>query len=88
MTREDAPRETHGCFFYGVIAEFDVREGAVHDALVHADRDWNGHTSRPGRVRRRRRSGARVRPAGDRRDASPMEEMPALPGRRTGAAHS
>ncbi|MFE6163810.1 TetR/AcrR family transcriptional regulator [Streptomyces sp. NPDC056486] len=31
-----------GCFFYGVIAEFDAREGAVHDALVHADRDWNG----------------------------------------------
>ncbi|MFH8489625.1 TetR/AcrR family transcriptional regulator [Streptomyces longisporoflavus] len=31
-----------GCFFYGVIAEFDAREGAVHDALVHADRDWRG----------------------------------------------
>ncbi|MFG2498110.1 TetR/AcrR family transcriptional regulator [Streptomyces sp. NPDC048441] len=29
-----------GCFFYGVIAEFGAREGAVHDALVLADRDW------------------------------------------------
>ncbi|MEV8315917.1 TetR/AcrR family transcriptional regulator [Streptomyces sp. NPDC059900] len=31
-----------GCFFHGVIAEFGAREGAVHDALVLADRDWNG----------------------------------------------
>lgn len=31
-----------GCFFYGVIAEFDAREGAVHDALVRANRDWTG----------------------------------------------
>lgn len=31
-----------GCFFYGVLAEFDAREGAVHDALVRAQRDWNG----------------------------------------------
>ncbi|MEU7580362.1 TetR/AcrR family transcriptional regulator [Streptomyces sp. NPDC041068] len=29
-----------GCFFHGVIAEYDAREGAVHDALVRADRDW------------------------------------------------
>ncbi|MFE0178391.1 TetR/AcrR family transcriptional regulator [Streptomyces sp. NPDC059002] len=29
-----------GCFFYGVIAEFDAREGPVHDALVRANRDW------------------------------------------------
>ncbi|MGV9877860.1 TetR/AcrR family transcriptional regulator [Streptomyces sp. NPDC003006] len=29
-----------GCFFYGAIAEFDAREGAVHDALVRANRDW------------------------------------------------
>lgn len=31
-----------GCFFYGVIAEFGAREGAVHDALVRANRDWTG----------------------------------------------
>jgi AcrR family transcriptional regulator len=31
-----------GCFFYGVIAEFGAREGAVHDALAHANRDWTG----------------------------------------------
>jgi AcrR family transcriptional regulator len=29
-----------GCFFYGVTAEFDAREGAVHDALVEAQRAW------------------------------------------------
>ncbi|MFE1837544.1 TetR/AcrR family transcriptional regulator [Streptomyces sviceus] len=29
-----------GCFFYGVMAEFDAREGAVHDALVEAQRAW------------------------------------------------
>lgn len=29
-----------GCFFYGVMAEFDAREGAVHDALVDAQRAW------------------------------------------------
>ncbi|MFF7172643.1 TetR family transcriptional regulator C-terminal domain-containing protein [Streptomyces pseudovenezuelae] len=29
-----------GCFFYGVMAEFDAREGAVHDALVAAQRAW------------------------------------------------
>ena len=29
-----------GCFFYGVMAEFDAREGAVHDALVEAQRVW------------------------------------------------
>jgi AcrR family transcriptional regulator len=32
-----------GCFFYGVMAEFDAREGAVHDALVRAQRDWGAH---------------------------------------------
>ncbi|GAA3140772.1 TetR/AcrR family transcriptional regulator [Streptomyces rectiviolaceus] len=31
-----------GCFFYGAIAEFGAREGAVHDALVRADRAWTG----------------------------------------------
>lgn len=35
-----------GCFFYGVIAEFDAREGAVHDALVRANRDWTGQIER------------------------------------------
>ncbi|WP_405554562.1 TetR family transcriptional regulator C-terminal domain-containing protein [Streptomyces canus] len=29
-----------GCFFYGVMAEFDAREGPVHDALVEAQRVW------------------------------------------------
>ncbi|WP_322656392.1 TetR/AcrR family transcriptional regulator [Streptomyces justiciae] len=32
-----------GCFFYGVLAEFDAREGAVHDVLVEAQRYWTGH---------------------------------------------
>ncbi|WP_329333549.1 TetR family transcriptional regulator [Streptomyces sp. NBC_00663] len=32
-----------GCFFYGVLAEFDAREGAVHDALVETQRYWTGH---------------------------------------------
>ncbi|MGW0905526.1 TetR/AcrR family transcriptional regulator [Streptomyces sp. NPDC002853] len=35
-----------GCFFYGVIAEFGAREGAVHDALVRANRDWTGRVER------------------------------------------
>ncbi|GAA1895327.1 TetR/AcrR family transcriptional regulator [Streptomyces durmitorensis] len=35
-----------GCFFYGVIAEFDAREGAVHDALVRANHDWTGQVER------------------------------------------
>ncbi|WP_245239488.1 TetR/AcrR family transcriptional regulator [Streptomyces sp. MZ04] len=35
-----------GCFFYGVIAEFDAREGAVHDALVRANRDWTDQVER------------------------------------------
>ncbi|MGA4846040.1 TetR/AcrR family transcriptional regulator [Streptomyces sp. G5(2025)] len=35
-----------GCFFYGVIAEFDAREGAVRDALVRADRDWTARVER------------------------------------------
>ncbi|MFE1289837.1 TetR/AcrR family transcriptional regulator [Streptomyces sp. NPDC058751] len=29
-----------GCFFYGVIAEFDARSGPVHDAVVSAHRAW------------------------------------------------
>ncbi|MFE2213511.1 TetR/AcrR family transcriptional regulator [Streptomyces canus] len=29
-----------GCFFYGVMAEFDAREGPVHDALVEAQHVW------------------------------------------------
>jgi AcrR family transcriptional regulator len=29
-----------GCFFHGVMAEFDAREGAVHDALVEAQHAW------------------------------------------------
>lgn len=29
-----------GCFFYGVMAEFDAREGPVHDALVEVQRAW------------------------------------------------
>lgn len=29
-----------GCFFYGVIAEFDARSGPVHDAMVGAHRAW------------------------------------------------
>ncbi|MEU4171187.1 TetR/AcrR family transcriptional regulator [Streptomyces sp. NPDC026665] len=29
-----------GCFFYGVIAEFDARSGPVHDAMVSAHRAW------------------------------------------------
>ncbi|KAB1985799.1 TetR/AcrR family transcriptional regulator [Streptomyces triticiradicis] len=31
-----------GCFFYGVIAEFDARSGPVHDAVVSAHRAWTG----------------------------------------------
>ncbi|WP_353945354.1 TetR/AcrR family transcriptional regulator [Streptomyces sp. HUAS MG91] len=29
-----------GCFFYGTLAEYDAREGAVHDALARAQRAW------------------------------------------------
>ncbi|WP_285564552.1 TetR/AcrR family transcriptional regulator [Streptomyces sp. NBC_01463] len=29
-----------GCFFYAALAEFDAREGAVHDALVAAQAGW------------------------------------------------
>ncbi|PBC60646.1 TetR family transcriptional regulator [Streptomyces sp. Tue6028] len=32
-----------GCFFYGVIAEFDARSGPVHDAVAGAQRDWTDH---------------------------------------------
>ncbi|MFC8131681.1 TetR/AcrR family transcriptional regulator [Streptomyces sp. NPDC057302] len=35
-----------GCFFYGVIAEFGAREGAVHDALVRANHDWTCQVER------------------------------------------
>ncbi|MFF4269745.1 TetR/AcrR family transcriptional regulator [Streptomyces sp. NPDC001536] len=35
-----------GCFFYGVMAEFDAREGAVHDAVVRAQRDWGAQVER------------------------------------------
>lgn len=44
-----------GCFFYGVLAEFDAREGAVHDALVAAQRDWVAHVE--GRVEEARAAG-------------------------------
>lgn len=29
-----------GCFFYSVAAEYDAREGKVHDALAAASTDW------------------------------------------------
>ncbi|THA34336.1 TetR/AcrR family transcriptional regulator [Streptomyces sp. A1277] len=29
-----------GCFFYAALAEFDAREGAVHDALAAAQAGW------------------------------------------------
>ncbi|MET9498094.1 TetR/AcrR family transcriptional regulator [Streptomyces sp. NPDC006552] len=35
-----------GCFFYGVLAEYDAREGAVHDALARAQRSWVGLVER------------------------------------------
>ncbi|MFI0235237.1 TetR/AcrR family transcriptional regulator [Streptomyces sp. NPDC016845] len=35
-----------GCFFYGVLAEYDARDGAVHDALVRAQRTWVGLVER------------------------------------------
>jgi AcrR family transcriptional regulator len=35
-----------GCFFYGVMAEFDAREGPVHDALVESQRAWLGELER------------------------------------------
>ena len=35
-----------GCFFFGVMAEFDAREGPVHDALVEAQRAWLGELER------------------------------------------
>ncbi|MDV7220795.1 TetR/AcrR family transcriptional regulator [Streptomyces prunicolor] len=35
-----------GCFFYGVIAEFDARSGPVHDAMVGAQRDWTAFVER------------------------------------------
>lgn len=44
-----------GCFFYGVLAEFDAREGAVHDALVAAQRDWAAYVE--GQVEEARAAG-------------------------------
>ncbi|NEB82238.1 TetR/AcrR family transcriptional regulator [Streptomyces sp. SID14478] len=35
-----------GCFFYGVLAEYDARQGAVHDALALAHRTWTGLVER------------------------------------------
>lgn len=35
-----------GCFFYAAIAEFDAREGAVHDAIVAAQAGWVGFVER------------------------------------------
>ncbi|UXY22523.1 TetR/AcrR family transcriptional regulator [Streptomyces cynarae] len=35
-----------GCFFYGVIAEYDARSGPVHDAVLRAQRDWTAHIER------------------------------------------
>lgn len=35
-----------GCFFYGVMAEFDARTGPVHDAVVRAQRDWSALVER------------------------------------------
>ncbi|MFG3256723.1 TetR/AcrR family transcriptional regulator [Streptomyces sp. NPDC048172] len=32
-----------GCFFYAAAAEFDAREGKVHDALATARADWRAH---------------------------------------------
>ncbi len=35
-----------GCFFYAAIAEFDAREGAVHDAIAAAQASWVGYVER------------------------------------------
>lgn len=35
-----------GCFFYSVTAEFDAREGRVHDALARARSDWTAFVER------------------------------------------
>lgn len=35
-----------GCFFYGVSAEFDARDGAVHDAIAKASADWVSYVER------------------------------------------
>lgn len=35
-----------GCFFYGVMAEFDARTGPLHDAAVRAQRDWSARMER------------------------------------------
>ncbi|MFF4016258.1 TetR/AcrR family transcriptional regulator [Streptomyces sp. NPDC001843] len=35
-----------GCFFYGVVAEFDARSGPVHDAVVRAQRRWTAVVER------------------------------------------
>ncbi|WP_107055953.1 TetR/AcrR family transcriptional regulator [Streptomyces griseus] len=38
-----------GCFFYSVSAEFDAREGKVHDALAAARSDWLSYLERTAR---------------------------------------
>jgi AcrR family transcriptional regulator len=35
-----------GCFFYGVLAEFDARTGPVHDVVVEAQRNWSAYVER------------------------------------------
>ncbi|KOV69249.1 TetR/AcrR family transcriptional regulator [Streptomyces sp. MMG1121] len=35
-----------GCFFYGVMAEYDARSGPLHDAAVRAQRDWSAYVER------------------------------------------
>ncbi|APU15502.1 MULTISPECIES: TetR/AcrR family transcriptional regulator [Actinoalloteichus] len=35
-----------GCFFYAVSAEYDAREGPVHEALAAARADWTGFLER------------------------------------------
>ncbi|MGV9279789.1 TetR/AcrR family transcriptional regulator [Streptomyces sp. NPDC003730] len=35
-----------GCFFYSTTAEYDAREGKVHDALAGARTDWLAHVER------------------------------------------
>ncbi|WP_329383976.1 TetR/AcrR family transcriptional regulator [Streptomyces sp. NBC_01716] len=35
-----------GCFFYSVSAEYDAREGKVHDAVAQARLDWAAFVSR------------------------------------------
>ncbi|MFE2296815.1 TetR/AcrR family transcriptional regulator [Streptomyces sp. NPDC059445] len=51
-----------GCFFYGVIAEFDARSGPVHDAVVSAHRAW---TALMERTIEEARTGGELRPDTD-----------------------